>query len=199
MNISNVTRDTTLQALQSTSATTSLTNTDPLTGATSTGDASTVSLSQPGELFKKLSDLSKSDPATFKATVQKISDSLKTDAANADPADAARLNKLSDAFAQAAQTGDLSPLKPQHHGGGHHHHGGGGGGVESATSTSSASGVQSAQAAGAQRAYGANGTPPAPSQTLQDAFADALSIVNDALASTSTNIGTSATDASAAA
>ncbi|HEY2736671.1 MAG TPA: hypothetical protein VGI70_21875 [Polyangiales bacterium] len=182
MNISNVTRDTTLQALQSTAATSSLTDTDPLTGTTSSDDASTVQLSQPGELFKKLSDLSQSDPAAFKATVQKISDSLKTEAANADPQDAARLNKLSDAFAQAAQTGDLSPLKQQHHGGhgGHHHHGGG-------DSTGGVVSAQNSQAAGAQRAYSAaNASPPAPSQTLEDAFASALSIVNDALSSSST-------------
>ena len=134
MNIGSVTRDNTLQALQSIGATGDSDATSATGSTTASEDASQVQLSKPGELFKKLAELQQTDPAKFKETVQKIADSLKTEAQGADPADSQQLNKLADAFSQAAQSGDMSSLKPAHH----HHHAAAAGGAS----------------AGAQRAYG---------------------------------------------
>jgi hypothetical protein len=194
MNIGSVSRDLTLQSLQSLQSTsaTSSTATDA-TSDTSTDGSSTVNLSKPGELLKKLSELQKEDPAKFKEVLGKIADSLKTASQSATGTDSTELGKIADKFADAAQSGNLTALRPAHHGG-HHGHGGHGQAVQTQDQG------QTAQAsAGVQRAYGGGGhrgAPPAPSAAVQDAFSSALSIVDDALSSETS--GTSATTTAAA-
>jgi hypothetical protein len=109
--------------------------------------ATSTSVSKPGELLSKLSQLLQQDPTKFKAVTQEISDELKTAAQSASGPQASFLSKLSDSFAQASSSGSLSSLQPpqgSEHGGvsGHHHHHGGAhhgsgasGGIESVLST----------------------------------------------------------------
>jgi hypothetical protein len=90
----------------------------PVADATGAFGADRTHLSKMGELMSKLQDLESSDPNKAKQVLSNIASALADKASadgNADP----QLQALSDKFAQAAQTGDLSGLKPQ---GGHHHH-----------------------------------------------------------------------------
>jgi hypothetical protein len=108
--------------------------------------ASSSSVSKPGELMAKLSQLLQQDPAKFKQVTQQISDELKTAASTATGPQAQFLSKLSDNFAQASSSGSLASLAPpsgaehtEHAGAAHHHkgghHGGGAsGGIESVLS-----------------------------------------------------------------
>jgi hypothetical protein len=117
--------------------------------ASASSPASSSSVSKPGELLAKLSQLLQQDPAKFKQVTQQISDELKSQAQGASGPQAQFLSKLSDNFAQASSTGSLSSLQPtgdgrdrgehtgaasahHHHGG--HHGGGGAGGIESVLS-----------------------------------------------------------------
>ncbi|MEI9935984.1 MAG: hypothetical protein WDO69_02040 [Pseudomonadota bacterium] len=107
--------------------------------------ASSTSVSKPGELMAKLSQLLQQDPAKFKQVTQQISEQLKTAAQGATGPQAQFLSKMSDDFAQASSSGNLSSLQPpnsggdhaagtHHHRGGGHHGGGGAGGVASVLS-----------------------------------------------------------------
>jgi hypothetical protein len=90
----------------------------PVANATDAFGADRTHLSKMGELMSKLQDLESSDPDQAKQVLSNIASALADKASangNADP----HLQELSDKFAQAAKTGDLSGLKPQ---GGHHHH-----------------------------------------------------------------------------
>jgi hypothetical protein len=120
----------------------------PATDGTGATPAASATVSKPGELLSKLSQLLQQDPAKFKQVTQQISDELKTAAQTASGPQASFLSKLSDNFAQAASSGSLSALTPDrgsessgalsghhHHHGGHHGGGGGGGGIESVVST----------------------------------------------------------------
>lgn len=86
-----------------------------------TAQAGGTKFSKMGELMSKLQDLAKSDPDKAKAVMAKISQDLK---AKADSSGDKRMAELADKFGQAAQSGDLSVLKPKEGGGGHHHHSG---------------------------------------------------------------------------
>ena len=101
------------------------------------GSSASAGISQPGELMGKLQQLSQQDPTKFKEVMSDIADKLREQAQQSgDPN--GMVGKLADKFAQAAQTGDMSPFQPNtasssasqtgqvHHG--HHHHGHGGGG-----------------------------------------------------------------------
>ncbi|MET0791394.1 MAG: hypothetical protein ABW061_07720 [Polyangiaceae bacterium] len=112
--------------------------------ASASSAASSSTVSKPGELMAKLSQLLQQDPAKFKQVTQQISDELKSQAADASGPQAQFLSKLSDNFAQAASSGSLASLAPpsggehagaaaahHHHGG---HHGGVSGGIESVLS-----------------------------------------------------------------
>ena len=91
----------------------------PAPDATDAFGADRTHLSKMGELMSKLQDLESSDPDKAKQVLSNIASAL-ADKASADGSTDPHLQELSDKFAQAAQTGDLSGLKPQ--GGGHHHH-----------------------------------------------------------------------------
>jgi hypothetical protein len=81
--------------------------------AQSQGSDST-SISKGGQLMNQLSQMATSDPSEFKATAQSISDQLATAAKSAtNSKEASMLTKMSENFASAAKTGDMSSLKPQ--------------------------------------------------------------------------------------
>jgi hypothetical protein len=147
MNINGIGTTSTVDALSALSNTSNTDASQETSTTTSTAAASTT-VSKPGELMNKLSQLLSQDPAKFKEVTQEISDELKSAAQNASGPQASFLNKLSANFAQASSTGSLSPLQPpggapngvqghhhHHGGGGHGGGGGGGGGIESVIST----------------------------------------------------------------
>ena len=146
MNINGIGTSSTIDALSALSNAANPDASQATLGSSSTPAASTT-VSKPGELMSKLSQLLQQDPANFKAVTQQISDELKTAAQSASGPQASFLSKLSDSFAQAASSGSMASLQPSqgseaggasghhHHHGGGHHGGGGGGGIESVLST----------------------------------------------------------------
>lgn len=60
----------------------------------------------------ELNDLKTSDPEKFKATLTAMAEKARTDAASRTGKEAGFLNGLADKLENAAQTGDLSQLKP---------------------------------------------------------------------------------------
>jgi len=107
------------------SSTSSIHDTSQLSGAQSASGTPAVSddVSGLGSLMSQLQQLSQTDPAKFKQVTAEISDKLKTEAGQASGQQAQFLSQLSDKFAQASQSGNLSALEPPKHAGGHHHHG----------------------------------------------------------------------------
>jgi hypothetical protein len=98
------------------------TQTTSAAAPTNDGDADDqTQLSPLGKLMSKLQDLESSDPAKAKQVLSSIATALADKASAAGTTDP-RLQALSDKFATAASTGNLSGLQPakgQHH---HHHH-----------------------------------------------------------------------------
>ena len=93
-------------------------STQQTSGSTST-TASTdtasdgVDFSQVAQLFKELQKLQSTDPAEFKKVLTDAAQKLKDAAGQqSDPTAASFLTNLADKFQQAADTGDLSVLKP---------------------------------------------------------------------------------------
>jgi hypothetical protein len=93
----------------------------------------TVGISKIAQFFQKLEQLETSNPTEFKKELTDIAAKLKGAAQNeSDPSQARFLSNLADRFQKAADTGDLSALKPgaadsgtgAPHAGHHHgHHG----------------------------------------------------------------------------
>jgi hypothetical protein len=96
--------------------------------------AAPTHISDRGQFFAKLQQLAEQDPAQFKQVAQHIADEIHQAAQQSSGKKADFENALGDRFAAAAQSGDISQLRPQGPPGGggaqhaHHHHGGGGGG-----------------------------------------------------------------------
>ena len=91
-----------------------------LSGTSNAGISSNSTASQSGgmeamgKLMKELSSLQTSDPAKFKQVTQQISGDLATQAKSAtDGRESQMLSDMSAKFAAAAQSGDMSSLKPQ--------------------------------------------------------------------------------------
>ena len=75
----------------------------------SSADAS--KLSTPGQLFKELESLSKSNPAEFKKITSKIAQQLQNAATSStDPSQANFLSQMAANFSNASQTGNFSDL-----------------------------------------------------------------------------------------
>ncbi len=90
-----------------------------------------IDFSKVGDLFKQLQQLQNSDPAEFKQVLSDAAAKLKDAASQqTDPAAAKFLSGLAARFQKAADSGDLSALKPPSGSNGiygphgHHHHGG---------------------------------------------------------------------------
>jgi hypothetical protein len=95
------------------------------TGATSTASGAagdSARISGLGKLFAELQALQSQDPAKFKSVLTDISTQLQNAAKQVTGGQADFLTKLADQFQTAANTGDLSSLRPAHHGHGHHAH-----------------------------------------------------------------------------
>ncbi|HEY2407508.1 MAG TPA: hypothetical protein VGI10_15965 [Polyangiaceae bacterium] len=142
MSISNISGVNGLSSIASILDPSNIQSTDGTSGTLSSPAAS-ATISKPGELFGKLSQLSQQDPAEFKQVTQSISDELKSAAQGATGQQAQFLNELAGKFSQAASSGDASVLQPggdkagaasghhhHHHGGAHGASGGGSGGIE---------------------------------------------------------------------
>jgi hypothetical protein len=84
------------------------------------GGTGSASMSKGAQFLNQLQQLKQSDPDKLKQVLSDISSKLQDAAKQAIGTQADALNKLADKFQQAAQTGELSKLQPQHHG--HHHH-----------------------------------------------------------------------------
>ena len=93
-------------------------STQQTSGSTSTTASSDtasdrVDFSQLAQLFKELQKLQNTDPAEFKKALTDAAKKLKDAAGQqSDPTAAGFLTNLADKFQQAADTGDLSVLKP---------------------------------------------------------------------------------------
>jgi hypothetical protein len=79
-----------------------------------------ASVSPVGKLFSQLAQLQQSDPARFKTVLTDIANKLQAAGQQDGGAQGQALADLASKFQQAAQTGDLSSLKPAHHHHGHH-------------------------------------------------------------------------------
>lgn len=98
-------------------------------GQTTASSAGKTTLSQNGQSMSQLQQLASSNPSEFKAATQKISTDLATAAkSETDPAKSKFLEKLSEKFAQASQSGKMPALQP-HSGGIKHGQMGGGSSV----------------------------------------------------------------------
>lgn len=93
-------------------------STQPTSGSTSTNASNAtpsdgVDFSQVAQLFKELQKLQSTDPAEFKKVLTDAAKKLKDAAGQqSDSMAASFLTNLADKFQQAADTGDLSVLKP---------------------------------------------------------------------------------------
>lgn len=116
-----------MSSISSVSGTSAVSYIAPTSSATTTQQtddappAGGTKLSKMGELMSKLQDLAQTDPDKAKSVLAKISQDLK---AKSQTSGDSRMAELADKFGQAAQSGDLSVLKPKEGGGGHHHHAG---------------------------------------------------------------------------
>jgi hypothetical protein len=133
--------------------TTAVDTTDDTT--TTDAPATQLSLSGPAELFSKLQKLEASDPSKAQDALHQLADQVREQASSASGAQATHLNAFADKLDQAADSGDLSWLQPQHAGRAHHHHHGGGGGGAPADSAA-VSGNRAATAYGAQAQLGSD-------------------------------------------
>jgi len=88
------------------------------------GDGGGAKVSKYGQLMSQLQNLEQSDPAKAKQVLGEIASKLSDAAKQAGGDRGKMMSALADKFQQAAQTGDLSGLKPPASGaphGGHHH------------------------------------------------------------------------------
>jgi hypothetical protein len=86
------------------------------------GPAATSQVSPAGQLLSQLAQLRQKDPAKYKQLLTDFANQLKAAAQKATGAQAQSLSQLADKVQKAADTGDLSPLKPPQATHGHHHH-----------------------------------------------------------------------------
>ena len=93
------------------------------------GPASSTRVSGFAQFLSTLQTLEQTNPSLASETLTKLADQVRSQAQTAG-SDSAGLAQFADKLSQAAQTGDLSGLKPSgggHHGHhGHHHHADGG-------------------------------------------------------------------------
>ena len=92
-------------------------DTDGDNDGSSSGSASVSSV---GKLFSQLAQLQQTDPDKFKTVLTDIANKLQAAGQQDGGAQGQALANLASKFQQAAQTGNLSSLKPAHHHHGHH-------------------------------------------------------------------------------
>ncbi len=77
------------------------------------GGAEIVTVSKAAQLASDLHELVQTDPATVEQMLSAVSENLRSRASQVGGPDAEMLSKLSEQFAVAAQTGDISVLMPK--------------------------------------------------------------------------------------
>ncbi len=163
---------------------------DPLASLVSTsgssGQAASVDISKPGELFSKLQKLKTQDPDEYKKVVTDIADKLTKAAAGATGKDQDFLSKLASTFQKAEDGSDLQLPQPP---------GGGQGGAKSAQALYAQSG-QTQQTGGAQHAH--KGHHHKPSAAIEQAFQSITDEVNQALGGTASTASTTTASTSSA-
>jgi hypothetical protein len=87
--------------------------------------AASVQVSKQGRLFSQLQSLAQNDPVKFKQVLSDAANALRADAQQQQGQGSDALDALADKLQKAADTGDVSALKPQGGHGRHHHHGSG--------------------------------------------------------------------------
>jgi len=119
--------------------------------STATSDVTTpdqTDVSQVAKLFREMHELQQQDPDAFKQVMADAATKLRDAAGqSSDPNQTKFLNHLADNFQKAAETGDLSTLRPQGAHPHHHHHGGAAQGTSGGESTRAAAAYQSWQSA----------------------------------------------------
>ncbi len=146
----------------------------PMTGAAS------ASISTPGQFFSEMQQLSQQNPTAFKSVAAEVATSFQNAASQASGPQAQLLNKLANQFSQASETGSLQP--PQ--------------GGQSPQAVQGSQGVSASQPGGNtgthhhHHHHGGGGSATDSSQ-VQQAFQNALNIVNQAGTSASTSPGAS--------
>ncbi len=83
------------------------------------GDAARADISGPAKLMAELADLQKSDPDQFKAKLEQMASDLRSKADEVGGEESERMTALAGKFAEAAESGDLSVLKPPAEGSGY--------------------------------------------------------------------------------
>jgi hypothetical protein len=167
------------EALSQSQATTPLSQ--ALAQSQDTGQGTQSSgISQVGQTMSQLSQLATSDPSQFKTTAQNISDQLATAAKNtSNSTEAGVLNKMSENFADAAKTGNMSSLQSNGH---HHHHSG----------SYTASGATGSNSTSPFATLGGSGS-------MESTFSTIGTIISGALSEASTGSSSSTTGGTAAA
>jgi len=144
------------------------------------GGAATASISTPAQFFSELQQLSQQDPTQFKAVAAQLATSFQNAASQTSGPQAKFLGNLANQLNQASQTGSLQPAQPSQ-------------------GTQTASAVQAPQAASGSGAahhhhhHHGGGMGGGQSSQVQQAFQDALGILNKATQSTSTSSSSSST------
>jgi len=161
MNLSSISPDTSAwQLLQSAQNSPANQNSLAALLSATSADGDSSSVSNPGQLFSQLEQLSKTNPTEFKKITSQIAAQLKTAASNTtDSSEANLLNQLATNFATASQSGKFSDLFPQ----------------RSEGSSLSSSGATASQP------YGASSTQSAAGEILSGIFSAALTQIRSDL------------------
>jgi hypothetical protein len=127
MNVSSLFRSSAVSDVSSVSQVSATRSSQAASSSDVQGD--TTQVSGPGQFLAKLQALEESDPAKAKDVLGQIADKLTTAAQGATGSTATQLSDLASKFQTAADTGDLSGLRPsgqasQSQVSGHHHGGG---------------------------------------------------------------------------
>jgi hypothetical protein len=145
------------------------------------GGAASASISTPGQFLSEMQQLSQQNPTEFKAVAAQVATSFQNAASQASGPQARFLTNLANQFSQAAQTGSLQP--PQ--------------GAQSGQAGQAPQAVQAAGQAGGgagvhHHHHGHHGGGSATqSSDVQQAFQNAINILNQATEGTSTSTSTS--------
>jgi len=83
-----------------------------VSGLTDLGGSETTGVSKMADLMSQLQSLQDSDPEQFQKVMSAIAEQLQKEAGSSDGARAAFLTGMASKFTEAAQSGDLSVLKP---------------------------------------------------------------------------------------
>jgi hypothetical protein len=151
-----------------------------------TQSAATASISTPASFLSQMQQLSQTNPTEFKAVAAQVATSFQNAAGQATGAQAQFLTALANTFNQAAQTGSLQPAQS----------------AQSAQASQTVQGAQGVQGAGKvggssgahhhHHHHGGGGSS-AQSSQVQQAFANAVDILNQATQGTSTSTSSSPT------